>query len=311
MCFLTMIIPYSTRSSLSVLYSSGTSAPATTADPPPWFLIALIVTTSTAQLGLSPAVQHLMLQNFSNPISDPNPASVITYPFSPTSFKASSSATIEEFPWAIFAKGPGWIKTGFDSNVCIKVGMIASFIKTVNAPPTPKSSAVTASPFLFKATTISPNQFLMSFKSFDKASTIMISLATEISKPVDLSNPLSSLPFPTVIPQSIQSLTSMTLFQLIVEGSISSHEYFTFYSSVHESGSWLNPSLSILFIMTSEMILFPSLFFGNNRLNKKLSLQVFSWNIQVSIAAANKLFAAVIAWISPVKWRLNSSMGIT
>ena len=38
---------------------------------------------------------------------------------------------------------------------------------------------------------------------------------------------------------------------------------------------------------------------------------VDSWNILVSIAAASKLFAAVIAWISPVKWRLNSSIGIT
>ena len=38
---------------------------------------------------------------------------------------------------------------------------------------------------------------------------------------------------------------------------------------------------------------------------------VFSWNILASIWAARRLFAAVIAWMSPVRWRLNSSMGIT
>lgn len=194
MCFLTIIIPYSTKSSLSVLYSSGTSAPATTADPPPWFLIALMVTTSIAQFGFKPEYLHLMLQNFSNPMSEPNPASVMTKPFSPTSFKAISSATIDEFPCAMLAKGPAWMNTGFDSTVYIKVGMIASFIKTVNAPPTPRSSAVTASPFELSATTMFPNQFLISLRSLASARTIIISLATEMSKPVCLSNPHSSLP---------------------------------------------------------------------------------------------------------------------
>jgi len=93
-----MHIPYSTRSSLSTLYSSGVSAPATTFDPPPWFLMALIVITIIAQFGFKPEFQHLILQNFSNPMSDPNPASVTTNPLSPTSFKAHSSETIEELP---------------------------------------------------------------------------------------------------------------------------------------------------------------------------------------------------------------------
>ena len=42
-----------------------------------------------------------------------------------------------------------------------------------------------------------------------------------------------------------------------------------------------------------------------------LSLCVDSWNIRVSICAARRLFAAVMAWMSPVRCRLNSSMGIT
>ena len=71
---------------------------------------------------------------------------------------------------------------------------MASFIKTVKAPPTPRSSAVTASPLELRATTMFPNQFRISFKSFANARMIIISLATEISNPVYLSNPLSSFP---------------------------------------------------------------------------------------------------------------------
>ena len=37
----------------------------------------------------------------------------------------------------------------------------------------------------------------------------------------------------------------------------------------------------------------------------------FPWWIELSSIAAIKLFAAVIAWISPVKWRLISSIGTT
>lgn len=212
-----MHIPFSTKSNHSTLYSSGVSAPATTFDPPPWFFIAQIVITIIAQLGFKPEYQHLILQNFSKPMSEPNPASVTTKPCSPTSFNANSSETIEEFPWAIFAKGPAWIKTGFDSTVYIRVGIIASFINTVKAPPTPRSSAVIASPFVFRAITMFPNLSLISFKSFARARIIMISLATEISKPVYHSKPLSSFPWPIVIPQSIQSFTSFTLHQFIVD----------------------------------------------------------------------------------------------
>lgn len=43
------------------------------------------------------------------------------------------------------------------SKVCIKFGLIASLISTVNAPPIPISSAVIGSPLLLLATTIRPN----------------------------------------------------------------------------------------------------------------------------------------------------------
>lgn len=43
------------------------------------------------------------------------------------------------------------------SSVCIRFGLIASFIRTANAPPTPRSSTVTGSPALLLATTILPN----------------------------------------------------------------------------------------------------------------------------------------------------------
>ena len=38
---------------------------------------------------------------------------------------------------------------------------------------------------------------------------------------------------------------------------------------------------------------------------------VASWNMRTSMAAASRLLAAVMAWMSPVMWRLNSSMGTT
>lgn len=44
---------------------------------------------------------------------------------------------MEELPWAMLAKGPAWTKTGVPSNVCIKLGLMASFISTVRAPLAP------------------------------------------------------------------------------------------------------------------------------------------------------------------------------
>ena len=74
--------------------------PATTFGPPPCIFNALTVATSTTALGVNPDNLHLMLKNFSNPISAPPPASVTTKPFSPTNFSEILSAKIEELPWA-------------------------------------------------------------------------------------------------------------------------------------------------------------------------------------------------------------------
>ena len=52
-------------------------------------------------------------------------------------------------------------------------------------------------------------------------------------------------------------------------------------------------------------------FAGTNRLNKASSFWELSWKIRASNAAANKLLAATMAWMSPVMCRLNSSMGMT
>ena len=45
------------------------------------------------------------------------------------------------------------------------------------------------------------------------------------------------------------------------------------------------------------------------RRNSAASVCEFSWNIRVSIAAASKLLAAVMAWMSPVMCRFISDMG--
>lgn len=39
-----------------------------------------------------------------------------TKPSRPTSFKASLSASTEELPWAMLAKGPAWTNTGVPCN---------------------------------------------------------------------------------------------------------------------------------------------------------------------------------------------------
>ena len=60
----------------SSTYSLGRGTPATTVGPPPCILRALIVATRTTALGTRPEFRHLMLKNFSMPMSAPNPASV-------------------------------------------------------------------------------------------------------------------------------------------------------------------------------------------------------------------------------------------
>ena len=56
---------------------------------------ALTVATSTTASGDMPEKRHLMLKNFSAPMSAPNPASVTTYSLT---LAATLSASTEELP---------------------------------------------------------------------------------------------------------------------------------------------------------------------------------------------------------------------
>ena len=144
---------------------------------------------------------------------------------------------MEEFPWAIFANGPAWTKTGVPSTVCIRLGLMASRINTVVAPATPRSSAVTASPDLLMPITILPKRSRISFKLVVKARIAIISEATVISKPVSRVKPFSSGPSPMVIPRKNRSEVSITRRQVIVAGSISRRQSFRLSSTVNSSGS--------------------------------------------------------------------------
>ena len=81
----------------------------------------------------------------------------------------------------MLANGPAWTKTGVPSKVCIRLGLMASFIKTVNAPATPRSSEVIGFPSKSEPMTICPRRFLISSKLVVKAKIAMISLATAMS----------------------------------------------------------------------------------------------------------------------------------
>lgn len=49
---------------------------------------------------------------------------------------------------------------------------------------------------------------------------------------------------------------------------------------------------------------------GQSRRNSAASFCEASWNMRASIAAASRLFAAVMAWMSPVQCRFSFSIGI-
>lgn len=84
-----------------------------------------------------------------------------------------------------------------------------------------------------------------------------------------------------------------------------------FSPSVRVSGSvFVMPSLFSLLSWIGENFLTP-LILGTSLSNSGPSFWVSSWKILASIWAASRLLAAVTAWMSPVKWRLNSSMGMT
>mmetsp|Transcript_10285 Transcript_10285/g.14878 ORF Transcript_10285/g.14878 Transcript_10285/m.14878 type:complete len:212 (-) Transcript_10285:631-1266(-) len=178
-----------------------------------------------------------MLQNFSSPMSAPKPASVSTYPSGPTIFIAIWSATTEEFPCAMFANGPACTNTGVPSKVCMRFGIIASFISTVSAPPTPRSSAVTGSPRVEKPTIIAPRRSLISLMPVESAKIAMISEATVMSKPVSRILPFSVVFKPTVIFRRNRSFTSTTRCSLILDGSMSKRTNLLISASVSSLGS--------------------------------------------------------------------------
>mmetsp|Transcript_10912 Transcript_10912/g.26221 ORF Transcript_10912/g.26221 Transcript_10912/m.26221 type:complete len:206 (+) Transcript_10912:244-861(+) len=184
MCFCRFTTPFRRSSTFSSVYSFWSGLPAETGGPPPCIFRARMVATITAAFGFRPLYRHLMLKNFSMPMSAPNPASVTQNPSGPTSLSAISSATTDEFPVAMLAKGPAWTRTGVRSTVCMSVGMMASFIRTVSAPPHPRSSAVTGSPFRENPMTIAPSFALRSLRSLARARAAMTSDATVMSNPV-------------------------------------------------------------------------------------------------------------------------------
>ena len=129
--------PFSTAAMASAASTRGSSS------MPPWCLSARTVATSTTALGAIPPLRQTMSKNFSIPMSEPKPDSVITY--SP-SFWPIRSATSDELPCAMLANGPACIRQGWPSSVWIRLGLSASFSSTVMAPAAPRSSAVTGLP---------------------------------------------------------------------------------------------------------------------------------------------------------------------
>ncbi len=55
----------------------------------------------------------------------------------------------------------------------------------------------------------------------------------------------------------------------------------------------------------------PFLLAGQKALKSFSSSWVDSWRMRTSMAAARRSWEAVTAWMSPVRWRLKSSMGTT
>mmetsp|Transcript_8713 Transcript_8713/g.22735 ORF Transcript_8713/g.22735 Transcript_8713/m.22735 type:complete len:244 (-) Transcript_8713:576-1307(-) len=243
-----------------------------------------------------------MLKNFSPPMSEPKPASVSTYPLLPTSLSASLSATTDEFPCAMLAKGPQCTSTGVCSSVCIVVGCSASMRRTVRAPVMPKSSAVSGSPLFEKAAIMLPSRLRRSAKSLASARTAMISDATVIAKPASRSKrspvffAISAAPRPSVTLRTNRSFVSVTRHHVMESGSMSSRTKRSICASVSAAGSEVgSPSLRSRGSILSSKTRLPSLSGGQSLSNMNLVDAVRSWKYRVSIAAENRLLAAVMA----------------
>ncbi len=148
-CFARFSQPISISRNVSACVA-GFSSP-----PPPCMQSARTVATTTTVCGRSPAERQTMSMNFSMPMSDAKPDSVIRY--SP-SFRPSRSATIELLPCAMLANGAPCIRHGWPSSVWIRFGLIASFSTVVIAPAQRMSSAVTGLPSYVWPIVIEPSR---------------------------------------------------------------------------------------------------------------------------------------------------------
>mmetsp|Transcript_32072 Transcript_32072/g.81723 ORF Transcript_32072/g.81723 Transcript_32072/m.81723 type:complete len:220 (+) Transcript_32072:422-1081(+) len=215
----------------------------------------------------------------------------------------------------MLAKGPQCTRAGVPSRVCMVVGMRASISSTQRAPVMPKSSAVRGSPEREKHAIIRPRRARRSARSVARARTAMISEATVILKPLSRSKRspflLASLgPRPSVMPRRKRSLVSVTRAQVTLSGSMSSRQKALTCASVSSSGDRVEiPSLSSRACIEGSKVRVPSRAGGQSLLKRNASEAVASWKMRASMAAAKRLFAAVIAWMSPVMCRLKSSIG--
>ena len=154
----------------------------------------------------------------------------------------------------------------------------------------------------------------MSASDVVSASTAMISDATEMSKPVSRVWPSSAGPQPTVTRRRCRSHTSSTRCHVTVAGSMFSRTKRKRSAGVMSVGvAAAMPSFAARRFCTGDQNVAPP-FAAGKSLSKSFASSVVgrdSWNMRVSSAAAQRFVAAVIAWMSPVRCRLNSSMGIT
>mmetsp|Transcript_368 Transcript_368/g.1398 ORF Transcript_368/g.1398 Transcript_368/m.1398 type:complete len:205 (+) Transcript_368:963-1577(+) len=203
---------------------------------------------------------------------------------------------MDELPLAMLANGPACTSTGVASRVCINVGLMASRMRAINAPVTPKSSHVTGVPSRAGPTTMFPRRFSMSASEVVIAKTAMISEATVMSKPVLRVLPFSVGDSPTVISRKKRSFMSTTRLHVMRSGSMSKRTNLFRSSSVKSSGLVLSiPSFFKRLNMMAENLREPSLACGIKRFHSASSLCVDSWNTRASTAAASKLFATPMA----------------
>ena len=142
----------------------------------------------------------------------------------------------------------------------------------------------------------------MSARLVVSASTAMISLATVMSNPVSRVYPFSVGFWPIVIFLRNRSFISTTRLQEIFSRSMFSRAKRVRSSAVKSSGFCLSmPSFCKRRNMDLAKTREPSFFTGHSRSNNASSFCVISWNTLASMAAASKLFATPMAWMSPVK----------